>query len=316
MRLILAACRPRHGRRRGDPRRPARLVGRPRGLPPRRPRRRPDAPGREPRSGPRPPPEPMSVGVLERPATGSAPESTTGGVPARRAMIRWAWRLFRREWRQQLLILLLVIVAVAAVVVGAAVAVNTPPPANAGFGTADGPGHLHELREAHRLDLHSAGRPDRRAGAPLRHGPGHRERDAPRPRQHPDVPTPVPGPPRPLRRADAPAALRPLPDRAEPDRPHARAGVRPQPAGGRHLAPGRQDGRRHRAEPPEPARRVRAGSPGPGDAPDPGERALRRTGRGPGPHRVQRLDAGSASATPTRSIRRPSCWRWRRSACC
>src|ERR1700730_16613559 len=78
----------------------------------------------------------MSVGVLERPVTGSAPEPTTGGVPARRAMIRWAWRLFKREWRQQLLILLLVIVAVAAVVVGAAVAVNTPPLANAGHGTA------------------------------------------------------------------------------------------------------------------------------------------------------------------------------------
>ena len=79
----------------------------------------------------------MSVGVLERPVTGSAPAPSTGGVPARRAMIRWAWRLFKREWRQQLLILLLVIVAVAAVVVGAAVAVNTPPPANAGYGTAD-----------------------------------------------------------------------------------------------------------------------------------------------------------------------------------
>jgi len=79
----------------------------------------------------------MSVGVLERPSTGSAPEPTTGGVPARRAMVRWAGRIFRREWRQQLLILLLVIVAVAAVVVGAAVAVNTPPPANAGYGTAD-----------------------------------------------------------------------------------------------------------------------------------------------------------------------------------
>ena len=78
----------------------------------------------------------MSVGLLERPATGSIPAPSTGGVPARRAMIRWAWRLFRREWRQQLLILLLIVVAVAAVVVGAAVAVNTPPPANAGFGTA------------------------------------------------------------------------------------------------------------------------------------------------------------------------------------
>src|SRR5271165_5618676 len=78
----------------------------------------------------------MSIGVLDRPAAQSSPGPTTGGVAARRAMIRWAWRLFKREWRQQLLILLLVTVAVAAVVVGAAVAVNTPPPANAGYGTA------------------------------------------------------------------------------------------------------------------------------------------------------------------------------------
>ena len=96
----------------------------------------------------------MSVDLLERPATGSAPEPTSGGVPARRAMTRWAWRLFRREWRQQLLILLLVIVAVAAVVVGAAVAVNTPPPANAGYGAA------HDLAtftgSGKQSDLHSA----------------------------------------------------------------------------------------------------------------------------------------------------------------
>ena len=59
-----------------------------------------------------------------------------GGVPARRAVIRWAWRLFWREWRQQLLVLALIVVATAATIVGAAVAVNTPPPANAGFGTA------------------------------------------------------------------------------------------------------------------------------------------------------------------------------------
>ncbi len=51
-------------------------------------------------------------------------------------MIRWAWRLFRREWRQQLLVLALIVVAVAATIIGAAVATNTPPPANAGFGTA------------------------------------------------------------------------------------------------------------------------------------------------------------------------------------
>ena len=78
----------------------------------------------------------MSVDVLERRATESAPGPTKGGVPARRAMLRWSWRLFKREWRQQFLILLLIIVAVAAVVVGSAVAVNTPPAANAGFGTA------------------------------------------------------------------------------------------------------------------------------------------------------------------------------------
>ena len=78
----------------------------------------------------------MSVGVLERPATGSTSEPSSGGVAARRAMVRWSWRLFKREWRQQFLILLLIIVAVAAVVVGSAVAVNTPPASTAGFGTA------------------------------------------------------------------------------------------------------------------------------------------------------------------------------------
>lgn len=59
-----------------------------------------------------------------------------GGVPARRAMVRWAWRLFRREWRQQLLVLALVTVAVAATVVGAATATNSPAPADQGFGSA------------------------------------------------------------------------------------------------------------------------------------------------------------------------------------
>ena len=76
----------------------------------------------------------MSTGLLERPAPAGA--SGNGGVPARRAVIRWAWRLLRREWRQQLLVLGLVTVAVAATIVGAAVATDTPPSANAGFGTA------------------------------------------------------------------------------------------------------------------------------------------------------------------------------------
>ena len=76
----------------------------------------------------------MSTALGDRPAQAGA---RNGGAPARRAVIRWAWRLFRREWRQQLLVLALIIVAVAATVVGAAVATTTPPPANAGFGTAE-----------------------------------------------------------------------------------------------------------------------------------------------------------------------------------
>jgi putative ABC transport system permease protein len=57
-------------------------------------------------------------------------------MAARRAVSRWAWRLFRREWRQQLLVLALVTVAVAATILGSAVAADNPPPANSGFGTA------------------------------------------------------------------------------------------------------------------------------------------------------------------------------------
>jgi putative ABC transport system permease protein len=75
----------------------------------------------------------VSVTVRERPARAVA---RNGGVPARRAVVRWAWRLLRREWRQQLLILALITIAVAANFVGSAVAANTPPPAGAGFGTA------------------------------------------------------------------------------------------------------------------------------------------------------------------------------------
>jgi putative ABC transport system permease protein len=75
----------------------------------------------------------MSTAVLA-PLAGARPPE--GGAPARRAVIRWAWRLFRREWRQQFLILALIVVAVVATIVGSAVATNTPQPKNFGFGTA------------------------------------------------------------------------------------------------------------------------------------------------------------------------------------
>jgi putative ABC transport system permease protein len=79
----------------------------------------------------------MSTGpataVAER---GPAAGTTDGGVPARRAVIRWALRLFRREWRQQLLVLGMLTVAVAATAWGVGVATNTPPPRTASYGTA------------------------------------------------------------------------------------------------------------------------------------------------------------------------------------
>jgi putative ABC transport system permease protein len=60
-----------------------------------------------------------------------------GGGPARRAVIRWGVRLFRREWRQQVLVFGLLTVAVAAMVVGSAVATAAPgQPGEATFGTA------------------------------------------------------------------------------------------------------------------------------------------------------------------------------------
>ena len=75
----------------------------------------------------------MTAVISEQTATARAAD---GGVPARRAVVRWAWRLFRREWRQQFLIVALIIFAVAATLVGSAVATNTPPPKDSGFGTA------------------------------------------------------------------------------------------------------------------------------------------------------------------------------------
>ena len=59
--------------------------------------------------------------VLELPSD----RPVNGGMPARRAVVRWAWRLLRREWHQQLLVLALITVAVAATTVGVGVSSNT-----------------------------------------------------------------------------------------------------------------------------------------------------------------------------------------------
>jgi putative ABC transport system permease protein len=54
--------------------------------------------------------------------------SAGSGIVARRAVFRWGWRLFRREWRQQLLVLGLLTVAVAATIWGASVVTNAQLP--------------------------------------------------------------------------------------------------------------------------------------------------------------------------------------------
>ncbi|WP_034214787.1 FtsX-like permease family protein [Actinoplanes subtropicus] len=58
-------------------------------------------------------------------------------MAARRAVVRWAWRMFRREWRQQALVLALLTLAVTATVFGLGVAANAPASPAAIFGNAD-----------------------------------------------------------------------------------------------------------------------------------------------------------------------------------
>ena len=77
----------------------------------------------------------MSIALREPPDLAGDAGS---GIVARRAVMRWGWRLFRREWRQQLLVLGLLTVAVAATIWGTSVVTNIqlPNPNYATFGTA------------------------------------------------------------------------------------------------------------------------------------------------------------------------------------
>jgi putative ABC transport system permease protein len=59
-----------------------------------------------------------------------------GGMAARRAMFRWAWRLFRREWRSQVLLLVLLGLTVAGAIFGGSAAYNISPLPNTHFGSA------------------------------------------------------------------------------------------------------------------------------------------------------------------------------------
>jgi putative ABC transport system permease protein len=61
-----------------------------------------------------------------------------GGAPARRAIFRWSLRLFRREWRQQVLVLALLVFAVAATTIGVTLAYNAGLGVDSAMGTATG----------------------------------------------------------------------------------------------------------------------------------------------------------------------------------
>src|SRR5215207_7580055 len=64
-------------------------------------------------------------------------QPANGGVAARRAVVRWAWRMFRREWRQQILVIALLSVAVAAAIASVTIAYNSGAADDAEFGSAN-----------------------------------------------------------------------------------------------------------------------------------------------------------------------------------
>ena len=77
----------------------------------------------------------MSTELVERPAD---VRPRNGGASARRAVVRWAWRMFGREWRQQALVLILLVVAIATTTLGLGLVTNVARSHDrATFGTAN-----------------------------------------------------------------------------------------------------------------------------------------------------------------------------------
>jgi putative ABC transport system permease protein len=75
----------------------------------------------------------MNAMLSDRPVL---PGSVSGGTAGRRVMTRWARRLLRREWRQQILVLALLALTVAAAVFGVAAAYNVSSLPGPQFGSA------------------------------------------------------------------------------------------------------------------------------------------------------------------------------------
>ena len=76
----------------------------------------------------------MSAMLQDRP---SLPGSVSGGTAGRRVMTRWARRLLRREWRQQILVLALLALTVAAATFSVAAAYNVASLPGPQFGSAN-----------------------------------------------------------------------------------------------------------------------------------------------------------------------------------
>ncbi len=75
----------------------------------------------------------MSAMLPDRPVLAG---SGSGGAAGRRVVTRWARRLLRREWRQQILVLTLLALTVGAAAFGVAAAYNVAPLPNPQFGSA------------------------------------------------------------------------------------------------------------------------------------------------------------------------------------
>jgi putative ABC transport system permease protein len=75
----------------------------------------------------------MNATLSDRPVL---PGPVSGGTAGRRVMTRWARRLLRREWRQQILVLALLALTVGAATFGVAAAYNVSPVPNPQFGSA------------------------------------------------------------------------------------------------------------------------------------------------------------------------------------
>src|SRR5688500_20292853 len=85
--------------------------------------------------------------------------ASPGRGTARRAVARWAWRLFRREWRQQVLVLALLTAAVAASIgLASAAYTTTAVPVDAVCGSAH---HFITYRHTGRGAAHSVLTADR-----------------------------------------------------------------------------------------------------------------------------------------------------------